>query len=446
MPIPAQYPSVPPRLPGANVPDPSNRPPVWCTHGVVSFRGDVEPIDALSAMLALDHPLKKSAETWANEHLGCASSGTFDRIRWQAAADAGILGLMMPDRFGGTPSPAVNTMLIFEGLGRGASDNGLVFAFASQVIAMQRALLAFGSELQLQRYLPALVGGGAIGAFALTEAATGSDTGAITTLAEEQPDGSYRLTGAKAWATLAPVCDVIIVFATTNPSQGRWGLTAFLVEAGAPGVVLGPQIAKMGLAGCPVGSIELDSVRVGADAVLGRPGAGGAVFAHAVDAERAFLYASQLGATERVLDLSIERARTRTASGKNIGSFQAVAHRIVDLKLRHEAARLLLYKAAALYDRGASVTQAAALTKIQAAEQGVEAALDALRVFGADGYGVSTGVEVELRDALGGLFYSGTTDVARNIVAGSLRLDRARPSPADVAVDTLPAKERQRSS
>ncbi len=410
------------------MPDVANLEAVWCTHGVVSFRGNAEPIDALSAMLALDHPLKKAAEAWAAANLGPVCDSTFDRARWQAAADAGVLGLMMPEQFGGTPCPAVNTMLIFEGLGRGASDNGLVFALASQVIAMQRALLAFGSDAQLQRHLPALVRGEAVGAFALTEAAAGSDTGAVTTLAQEQPDGSYVLTGEKAWATLAPVCDVVILFATSNPEQGRWGLSAFVVDTRTPGVVLGPPVAKMGLAGCPVGAIELNSVHVGADAVLGRPGAGGAVFAHAVDAERAFLYAGQLGATERVLDLAIERARTRMASGRNIGSFQAVSHRIVDLKLRHEAARLLLYKAAALYDRGESVAQAAALTKIQAAEQGVEAALDAMRVFGADGYGVDAGVEMELRDALGGLFYSGTTDVARNIVAGSLRLDRARAS------------------
>jgi alkylation response protein AidB-like acyl-CoA dehydrogenase len=228
----------------------------------------------------------------------------------------------------------------------------------------------------------------------------------------------------KSWVTLGPVCDVVIVFATTDPAKGRWGITAFLVEANSPGLCRGPAQAKMGLRSCPFGSLELDGCVVGDDAVLGSPGAGASVFADAVESERAYLYAAQLGAMERVLDSSIERARQRQQFGAPIGTFQAVAHRIAEMKLRHEAARLLVFKAAALADRGKPVALAAALAKLQTSEMAVLSALDAIRIHGAEGYTEAGGIEFELRDAVGGLAYSGTTDIQRNIVARLLGVDR----------------------
>lgn len=379
--------------------------------------------DALDALLRPDHPRKVAASAWARDHLATAAEA-FDEHRWRAAADFGIQGLLAPVSLGGSGGSTVDALLTFEGLGHGAADQGTVFALSAQVFAMQSALLRGGSSEQLEAWVPKLCDGSAIGAFAMSEPDAGSDTSSITTRATALPDGGYRLDGTKAWVTLGTVCDVVIVFATTDPSAGRWGLTAFLVDMSLPGIVRGPEVDKMGLASCPFNELVFDDCRVAPGDVLGSVGAGGAIFADAVNAERAFLYAAQVGATEQTLELSIERARGRTQFGRPIGAFQAVAHRIADMKLHHETARLLVYKAGILRDRGDDVTMAAALAKLQASERGVATALAALEIHGAHGYSSDAGVERLLRDAVGGLSYSGTSDIQRNIIAGLLRADR----------------------
>lgn len=383
----------------------------------------------IEALLDLAHPRKTAAAQWAREHAGTRSD-EFDRDRWKRAAEFGVLGLRTPTAFGGSDVSTVETLLTFEGLGLGSADAGFVFSLASQVFAMQTALIEAGSPAQKAHWLPLLCSGDAIGSFAMSEPDAGSDVAAITTTARRLHDGRLQLDGTKAWVTLGPVADVVIVFATTDPALGRWGITAFLVPIDTPGLVVGPIEAKSGLHSCPFSRIHLDRCVVDDTTVLGAIGSGGAVFASAVEAERAFLYAAQLGAMERMLDRCIDRARRRTQFGKPIGSFQAVSHRIAEMKLRHEAARLLVYKAAALNDRGWPVTMAAALAKLQTSESAVESAVDALKVHGAEGYTEAAGIELELRDALGGLVYSGTSDIQRNIVARLLGVDRPeRPTP-----------------
>ncbi|MEZ5215173.1 MAG: acyl-CoA dehydrogenase family protein [Ilumatobacteraceae bacterium] len=346
-----------------------------------------------------------------------------DRDRWRAAGDAGYLGLRMPERFGGQDCSTSEALLSFEGLGLGTPDTGLVFALATQVFAVHHALLEAGTEAQLERWLPPMRRGESIGAFSMSEPEAGSDSASIRTVAE--PDGTgYRLTGEKRWVTLAPVADVAIVFASTDLSRGRWGITAFLVPLDTPGVHVGEVEAKSGLRSCPFSRLSLDGVAVPRDAVLGAIGAGSAIFTSAVEAERAFLFAAQLGAMERVLERSVERARTRRQFDRAIGEFQAVSHRIVDMKLRHEVGRLLVYKAAELHDRGRPIAMATSLAKLYTSESAVASALDAMRTFGAEGYTEEAGLEMDLRDAIGSLNYSGTSDLQRNLVARLLGVDR----------------------
>lgn len=378
---------------------------------------------AMDAMLDLEHPRKLAAAKWAAKTLG-GRNDKFDRQLWKKAADFGVLGLQSPEEFGGTDVSTIEALLTFEGIGLGCEDTGFVFALASQVFAMQKALVRSGSDLQKSTWLPKLCAGEAVGSFAMSEPDVGSDTAAIATMATQLDDGSFRLDGTKAWVTLGPVCDVIIVFATTDRSLGRWGITAFVVAADLAGVECGPTERKSGLHSCPFSNIRFDGCVVPAEAVLGAVGAGAGVFSAAVEAERAFLYAAQLGVMERTLNKTVARAQTRTQFGQTIGGFQAVSHRIAEMKLRHEASRLLVYKAAALHDRGESVTMAAALAKLQTSEAAVESALDAVRVHGAEGYTEAAGIEIELRDAVGGLAYSGTSDIQRNIVARFLGVDR----------------------
>ena len=384
----------------------------------------LQPIDAL---LNDQHPRKLAAKAWAADHLGSAPDD-FDRLRWQRAAQAGFLSMVVPTDRGGLGCTLVEAMLSFEGLGAGTSDSGLVYALVSQTFAMQRALVDHGTDKQLDRWLADILAGQSMGGFAMSEPGAGSDISSIQTVAvaDNKQTNSWRLTGQKSWVTLGPLADVAIIFASTDPSKGRWGISAFLIETDRPGVQVGESIDRMGLRGAPFGNIALNDVAVTSDDLLGKVGAGASIFAAAVEAERALLYAPQLGATERLLALTIERATTHRAGDRTIGSFQAVSHRIADLKLGLEASRLLAYKAAALADQGSSVTLAAALAKLQTSESAVAGALDAMRVFGAEGYTVGAGIEAELRHAIAGLNFAGTSDIQRNVVAGLLGVDRPR--------------------
>ncbi len=383
------------------------------------------PADPLDALVDGEHPRKAAARDWADAALGSAPD-TFDPKRWKVAADAGFLRLLAPIEHGGLERSVVDALLSFEGLGAGTSDNGLAFGLASQTFAMQRALSSAGSADQLDRWLGPLLAGDAIGSFAMTEPDAGSDTSTIATIAE--PDGNgYRLTGHKAWVTMGPHADVVVVFATTDPSKGRWGHTAFLVDTSRTGVERSAPVERMGLNGAPFGDITFDGVSLSEQDLLGPVGAGGSIFSAAVEAERAFLYGPQLGATERLLNAAIDRATSRVQNDTPIGAHQAVAHRLVDVKVALDASRLLVYRAAVLADRGESVTLAAALAKLQTSESSVSSAIAATTVFGAEGYTTSGGIEAELRHAMAGLNYAGTSDIQRNIAARLLGIDRNRP-------------------
>lgn len=381
-------------------------------------------VDALTAMLMPAHPRKVAVSRWALETLSPVTGARrFDRARWEAAAKFGVQGSCTPVAAGGTGATAVELMLLFEGLGHAGVDTGLAFALASHTVTVERSLAEFGTAEQAKRWLPGIIAGEVIGAFAMTEPDSGSDPWSMATTALEV-DGNYLLNGSKTWITLAPVADFAIVFARTDPDAGHWGVSAFLVDLSVDGVVASDPLPKMGLDSSPWGRLDFNNVRLGPDALLGKVGSGAAIFTHIVEAERAFLYAPLVGAAERVIERCVERARTRHQGGRPIGSHQAVAHRIVTMKQRHEAARLLLYKAAAVADIGGSLSTPACFAKLEATELGPKIAIDAIHIFGASGYSSEAEFDIALCDALGGLSFSATADIARNIVASELRLER----------------------
>jgi alkylation response protein AidB-like acyl-CoA dehydrogenase len=199
-------------------------------------------------------------------------------------------------------------------------------------------------------------------------------------------------------------------------------VTAFLVERGTPGFQSGQRFEKMGLRSCPIGELVLEDAYVPAEAVLGGLGAGSAIFAQSMDWERTCLVANHVGRMERLLEKAIEYARTRRAFGQAIGKFQAVSHRIADMKVRLEAARWLTYKAAWRLDKARDTSMDASITKVFVSESLVESALDTIRVFGGNGIMVEYEVERTLRDSVAGTLYSGTNDMQRNIIARWLGL------------------------
>ena len=387
--------------------------------------GESSVDDALAAMLDLSHPIKQAASAWGDARLpkqGDGASPVVDRDTWRAAGDYGLLAMQLPTSHGGSDASATDIALTFEGLGNSGADNGVVFGIASQALTANRAIAVSGSGAQLDRWAEPLGSGELFASFAMSEADAGSHPWNLSTKAVADSDGSWILNGIKSWVTLGPVCDVAVVFAATDPARAQWGISAFIVDTTTPGVERGPATPKMGMHACPFGELRFTDCRLSPDALLGKVGAGASIFAKTVEAERAFLYASQIGAVERSLSRAISYAKERHQGGVHIGSHQAVSHRLVDAKLHHEAARLLLYKTTARYDRGEAITLDAALTKLMASEHAVAASIAAMRTFGAAGYSSELGFAGEVSDALGGLAYSGTPDVTRNIVAAQLGL------------------------
>jgi alkylation response protein AidB-like acyl-CoA dehydrogenase len=341
---------------------------------------------------------------------------TFNRDGWRASAHLGLVGLVAPSRYGGAELDPVSTMSALEALGRGCRDNGFNFALNAHLWGCVNPLATFGTEEQKLQYLPRLTNGEWIGAFAATEREAGSDVFSLQTRATKRDD-AYVLSGEKMFITNGPVADVFLVLATLDPGRGAFGLTAFLVERGAPGLRVGECIDKMGLSTASMGEVALDGCAVPARNRLGLEGGGLAIFNHIMEWERGFIMAVAVGAMERQLEACLIYARERRQFDRPISQFQVIADRLVEMRVRWEASRLLLYRLAWLKREPRAAFAEAAMTKLSVSEAWVRSCKDAMRIYGGYGYLSRTGVERDLRDALGSLYYSGTAEIQRQVVA-----------------------------
>ena len=370
--------------------------------------------------------LRRSIVEFAQRELGEGiladdRAGTLSRAKWRKCAEMGIHGLAVPEAYGGTGHDVLTTVLALEALGYGCPDAGLLFAIGAQMWAVQAPILRFGSEAQRHQYLPKLLSGEIIGAHAITEPGSGSDTFAMTATAEKRGD-EYVLNGSKTFATNAPVADLFLVFATTSPKRGFMGVTAFLVDKGTPGLTTGKAIDKMGIRTSPMGEVFLSDCVVPASARLGREGNGGTIFTHSMGWERTCILAGAVGAMERQLETCIAYAAQREQFGKPIGKYQSVSNKIVQMKVRFETSRLLLYRAAWLRANGQDATAEVAMAKLCISEAHVASSLDAIQIHGGYGYATETGIERDLRDALGSRIYSGTSEIQHEIIARAIGL------------------------
>jgi alkylation response protein AidB-like acyl-CoA dehydrogenase len=347
--------------------------------------------------------------------------GRFPAEKWKRLAEWGYFGLCVPSELGGAGVDVLSGLLVTEGLGEGCGDCGLLFSAAVQAWVVIRSLLAFGTDEQQRHYLPGLLDGSTIGALAITEPDSGSDAFAMRTRAE-QVEGGWRLRGQKALITNGPVADLVVCFALSGPGGALGGSTVFLVETATAGVERGPAQSKMGLRTSPLGDIYLDDAQVPASAVLGKPGGGLIIFNEALEWERIWPMALHIGIMERELDQTRAYARRRKAFGAPIARHQAIEYRIVDMKLRLEAGRLLLYRAAWLKQHAKASSADAAMAKLWLSESALANSLDALHVHGGYGFMTEFGVERAVRDAVGSRLYSGTSEMQRAIVARGLGL------------------------
>jgi len=345
--------------------------------------------------------------------------GEFSREAWQKCAAFGIQGLVVPPEYGGSGVDALTTVGALEALGYACADNGLLFSLNAQMWACEIPIVTFGTDEQKQRFLPGMCDGSLIAAHAMSEPESGSDALALSTSARKS-DGGYVLNGSKTFVTNGPVADVFVVFANTG--KGIGGLCAFAVPKDAPGLSVGAPLHKMGLRTSPMSELFLEECEVADDRMLGEPGAGMAVFGTAMQWERGCILACAVGTMERQVERCVAYAREREQFGHSIGSFQAVAHKIVDMKLRLESARMMLYRFATLLDAGEATSLDSALTKLHLSESFVASSLDALQIHGGYGYMTEYELERDLRDAIGSRLYSGTSEIQRRIAAVQLGL------------------------
>jgi alkylation response protein AidB-like acyl-CoA dehydrogenase len=308
-----------------------------------------------------------------------------------------------------------------EGLGYGCKDSGLIFALNGQMWTVQMPILRFGSDAQKNKYLPKLCSGEWIGAHGMTEPGSGSDAFSLTTSARLDGD-YYVLNGTKTFSSNAPVADVFIVFATVNKRKGFMGVTGFIVEKGFSGFSVGKSIEKMGLRTAPMAELILEDCRVPVSNRLGREGNGAAIFDDAIEWERSCILASLIGGMERQLETCIKYTKERRQFNTPIGKFQSVANKIVDMKVRLETARLILYKVAWMKKAHGKATMDAAIAKLYLSESWIRSCLDAIQIHGGYGYTTEFELERDLRDSLASTLYSGTSEIQRNIIARYLGL------------------------
>ncbi len=346
----------------------------------------------------------------------------FPRDEWLACAEFGVQGWPVPVEYGGGGLDPLTTIIGLEALGYGCRDNGLVFAINNHLWGCTIYLLEHGSDDQKARYLPAMCEGRLIGAQALSEPEAGSDILSLRTTATRDRD-EYVLRGTKWFISNGPVAGIFVVFARTGDTEAPHDrLSAFLVTSDMPGVRTTREFSKLGLRTTPMGAIEFDDVRVPVANLLGREGAGYTGFSSTIEWERTYIFASHVGAMARLLAASIDHATARRQFGRPIGSFQAVAHAIADMKVRLELARLALYQVGWLKREGRWALLESTIAKIFISESLTQTALSAMEIHGARGFVEDFGVERELRDALGGQIYAGTNAVQRGILAEMLGL------------------------
>lgn len=338
-----------------------------------------------------------------------------------ACAEFGILGLPFPVEHGGLGEDILTAVLMMEGVGSGPRHGGLILSISAQMESVQMPIFRFSTETQKQRYLTALVRGDLVGAHGMTDPDSGSDAFSLRTTAQRRGD-RYILNGTKTFVTNAPIADLFVVFATVDEDKGFPGVTAFILERGFPGLTVGKTIEKMGLRSSPMADLILEDCEVPADNPLGKDKPEAGIFNDSMEWERACILASYVGAMERQLETCVRYARGRRQFDQLIGKFQAVSHKIADMKVRLETSRLLLYRMAWEKKTWGEAPMAAALAKLYLSESWVASCLDAAQSHGGYGYTTEYEVERDLRDFVAGRLYSGTSEIQRNITARGLGL------------------------
>ncbi len=344
--------------------------------------------------------------------------------QWHKLADSGLFSAVIDESVSAAERLRTSVRR-FEKLGEGQGDPSLTFSAATHMASTLIPILRFGSPCLKQRHIADLAAGKIIGAHAISEPGAGSDALAMTTVAERQGE-FYVLNGNKAFVTNGPIADVIVVYAKTRPGRSADSVSAFLVDSSSLGVRRGPPLEKAGLAGSPLGTLDLVNCRIHRNQMLGREGAGFMILSHVMKHEILYCFSAITGQMRKRIETTRHFARQRRQFGQPIGAFQSVSNKIANMKINYELSRNWLHATTTKLGAGKDVTMEIAIAKVFVSESSLKSAIDAMDIHGGHGFLSASGLGNEVCDALASTTYSGTNDIQRGRIAALLGL---QPTP-----------------
>jgi alkylation response protein AidB-like acyl-CoA dehydrogenase len=332
-------------------------------------------------------------------------------------ADLGLMGIQFPEQYGGSAMSAVDYCICIEELARVCPAIALSVAAHNGLCCAHIAM--FGSDAQKEKYLPPLVGGKALGAWGLTEAAAGSDAAAMRTTAVRQGD-CWVINGTKHFITHGGIGAVMVVIAVTDRAQGHRGISAFVVDRGHPGMSAGKKENKLGMRASDTSEVVFENCRVVHSQMVGREGEGFVNALQVLDAGRIGIAALSVGLAQGAYEAARHYAQERRQFGQPIAAFQAIQWKLVDAVTRIEASRLLTYRAAYLKDQGQRMTKESAIAKLYASETAVRVADDCVQIHGGYGFVKDYPAEKYFRDVKLLTIGEGTSEIQRLVIARQL--------------------------
>lgn len=331
--------------------------------------------------------------------------------------ELGLMGMTTPEKYGGSDMDFISYILAIHELSKVSGTVGVILSVHTSVAT--NPILKFGTDTQIEKYVPKLASGEYLGSFCLTEPAAGSDAASIKTSAKKV-EGGYELNGSKVFITNGGYADVYIVFAVTDSTQKTKGITAFIVERTMEGLVIGKNEEKMGLHGSSTVQLTFENLFVPEENILGQLGEGFTIAMANLNVGRIGIAAQALGIAEAALEAAIGYAKERQQFNQPIIKHQGIAFKLADMATSVEAAKQLVYSAAALYERGEDCKKEASMAKLFASKIAVEVATEAIQVYGGYGYSKEYPVERYFRDAKVTEIYEGTSEIQRLVISKEL--------------------------